>query len=46
MIVIAHVGGVPLEEILPSVTGAGAGFLLLARAWLMLHLRRRREPGN
>lgn len=45
MIVIAHVGGVPLEEILPSVTGAGAS-LLLARAWIMLrlHLRRPREP--
>jgi hypothetical protein len=40
--VIAHVGGVPLEELLPSVTGAGAS-LLLARAWLMLHLRRRQE---
>ena len=38
---IAHVGGVPLEEMLPSVTGAGAG-LLLVRAWLSLHLRRRR----
>ena len=38
--VIAHVGGVPLEEMLPSVTGAGAS-LLLARAWLMAHLRRR-----
>jgi hypothetical protein len=37
--VIAHVGGVPLEEILQSVTGAGAG-LLLARAWIMLRLRR------
>jgi hypothetical protein len=36
--VIAHVGGVPVEEILPSVTGAGAG-LLLAPAWLILHLR-------
>ena len=23
---IAHVGGVPLEEILPSLTGTGAGF--------------------
>ena len=44
-LVIAHVGGVPLEEILASVTGAGAG-LLLARAWLMLRLRRRREPGK
>ncbi|MGH2714999.1 MAG: hypothetical protein ACRDM7_14135 [Thermoleophilaceae bacterium] len=39
---IAHLGGVPFEEILPSVTGAG---LLLARAWLTLRLRRRREPG-
>ena len=40
---IAHVGGVPLEEILPSLTGGG-GALLLARAWLMLRLRLRREP--
>ena len=43
--VIAHVGGVPLEELLPSLAGAGAG-LLVARAWLALHLRRRREPGH
>jgi hypothetical protein len=42
-VIYAHVGSVPLEEILPSVTGAGAG-LLVARAWLGLHLRRRREP--
>lgn len=42
---IAHVGGVPLEEIAPSLTGAGAG-LLLARTWLMARLRRRREPGT
>jgi hypothetical protein len=41
--VIAHVGGVPVEEFVPSAAGAGAG-LLLARVWLMLHLRRRREP--
>jgi hypothetical protein len=41
--VIAHIGGVPVEEILPSVAGAGA-VLLLARAWLMLRVRRRREP--
>ena len=39
---IAHVGGVPLEEIAPAVTGAGTG-LLLARAWLMLHLHRLRR---
>ena len=42
---IAHVGGVPVEEIVPSLTGAGAT-LLLARAWVMLHLRRSREPGT
>ena len=36
---IAHVSGVPLEEILPAVTGGGAG-LLMARAWVMLYLRR------
>jgi hypothetical protein len=42
---MAHVGGVPLEELLPSVTGASAG-LLLTRAWLMLRLRRGREPGQ
>jgi hypothetical protein len=42
--VIAHVGGMPLEEMLPAATGTGAA-LLVARAWLMLHLRRRREPG-
>jgi hypothetical protein len=43
--VIAHAGGVPVEELLPSVTGAGAT-LWLARVWLMLHLRRRRQPGT
>jgi hypothetical protein len=43
--VIAHVGGVPLEEILPTLAGAGTG-LVVARAWLMLRLRRRREPGS
>jgi hypothetical protein len=42
---IAHVGGVPLEELLPFLTGAGAA-LLLARARVMLHLRRRREHGT
>ena len=40
---IAHIGGVPLEEILPTAGSAGAG-LLVARGWIMLRLRRRREP--
>jgi hypothetical protein len=43
--VIAHVAGVPVEEVLPSAAGTGAA-LLLARVWLMLHLRRQREPGE
>jgi hypothetical protein len=38
-VIAAHVGGVPLEEIAPLASGAGAG-LLLARAWLMMRLRR------
>jgi hypothetical protein len=41
--VIAHVGLLPLEEILPSLSGAG---LLLARTWIILRMRRRREPGR
>ena len=40
---IAHVGGLPLEELAPSAVGASAG-LLFARAWIALRLRRRREP--
>ena len=37
---IAHVGPVPLEELLTAGTGAAAA-LAAARAWLGLHLRRR-----
>jgi hypothetical protein len=43
--VIAHVAGVPVEETLPALAGTGTA-LLLARVWLMLHLRRREEPGE
>jgi hypothetical protein len=43
--VIAHVGGVPVEETLPALAGAGTG-LLVARAWFMLRVRRRREAGK
>ena len=42
MIPLGHVGGVPLEELLPALAGP-AGGLLVARAWLSLHLRRQ-EP--
>jgi hypothetical protein len=45
MNVIAHVGGLPLEELLPTLIGAGGG-LLFARGWLALHLRHREEIGK
>jgi hypothetical protein len=41
--VIAHIGGLPLEEILMSVTGAGAALLVATRVWIMDRVRRRRE---
>jgi hypothetical protein len=40
--VIAHVGAVPVEELLACAAGAGAA-LLFARAWLMLRVSQRRE---
>jgi hypothetical protein len=40
--VIAHVGGVPVEEMVPTLAGTGTA-LLVARAWLVLRVRRRRE---
>jgi hypothetical protein len=41
--VIAHVGGVPVEELMPALAGTGTA-LLVARTWLTLRLRRRGEP--
>ena len=37
-LVIAHIGGLPLEEALPSLASAGAG-LVLVRTWLRVRLR-------
>lgn len=42
---IAHVGGVPLEEIVPALAGTGTG-LLVVRAWLSPRLRRRPGAGK
>ncbi len=39
---LAHIGGVPVEELAPAAAGAG-GALLFARAWLGVHLRRTRK---
>ena len=43
MIPLAHVGGVPVEELLPALASTGAS-LLAARAWLNLRARRPRRP--
>jgi hypothetical protein len=40
--VIAHIGALLLEELLPVLTGAGSGLLA---AWIMPRARRRRESG-
>ena len=41
----AHVGGVPVEEILlPTMTTGAAASILVARGWILQSLRRRKEP--
>jgi hypothetical protein len=42
--VIAHVAGVPVEELLPLVLASGAGLVAAARVWIRAALRRRRTP--
>jgi hypothetical protein len=44
--VLAHVAGVPVEELLPTLATAGVGGLVALRTRLRLHLRRRREPAE
>ena len=39
MIPFAHVGGMPVEELLPAF-GGPVGGLVLVRAWLAVRLRR------
>jgi hypothetical protein len=41
---IAHAAGVPVEELVPALAGAGTG-LALVRAWVMIRVRRDRGPG-
>ena len=41
---LAHLGGVPVEEaLLPLASGAGAGLMLLARTWVVSRVRRERR---
>jgi hypothetical protein len=42
---IAHIGALPLEELVPALAGTGTG-LLAVRVWIMRRVRRRREPGT
>jgi hypothetical protein len=42
VIPLGHIGGVPIEELLPALAGGGAS-LLAARAWLSLHLKRHHQ---
>jgi hypothetical protein len=45
-VVMAHVGGMPVEEILPLlVTGVG-GALVLAHTWVLSRIQRRRSRGR
>jgi hypothetical protein len=39
----AHIAGVPVEELLPTLAGPAAG-LALVRVWLAVRLKRHREP--
>ncbi len=39
--IFAHVAGVPVEELLPSVAGIGT-MMLAARTWVWLRFRRRK----
>jgi hypothetical protein len=41
--VIAHLGGVPLEESLLLLAGGASAWLLLARAWVASHVGGKRE---
>jgi hypothetical protein len=42
MIPLGHVGGLPVEELLPWLVGPGTG-LLATRAWIAVRLRRHRD---
>jgi hypothetical protein len=40
---LAHLGSVPVEELLPTLSSGAAG-LLVARGWILVRTRRRRGP--
>jgi uncharacterized membrane protein YgdD (TMEM256/DUF423 family) len=40
--ILAHVAGMPVEELLPSLAGPVGG-LLMVRAWIAVSVRRNRD---
>ena len=40
---MAHIGALPLEELVPALAGTATG-LLAVRAWILLRVQRRRRP--
>jgi hypothetical protein len=42
--VIAHVAGVPVEELLPLALASGAGLVAAARTWVRDAFQRRKPP--
>jgi hypothetical protein len=45
VIALAHLGGMPVEELLPWLAGPGTG-LVVTRAWIAVRQRRRGERGR
>lgn len=43
---LAHVGGVPVEEVLPTVAGSAAAGVIVARGWIRARLHRLLGPGR
>jgi hypothetical protein len=40
-VIAAHIAGMPVEELLPSLAGPAAG-LVMVRAWMAMSLRHRK----
>jgi len=45
VIPFAHIGGVPVEELLPWLAGPGTG-LVMVRAWVAVKLRHQEDQGR
>jgi hypothetical protein len=41
---IAHVSGIPVEELVPLALAGGTGGLLVVRVWLRMRIRARMKP--